>query len=102
MFMAVLLGTEMSLRFHGLPALWTDWTAARNNFRTPARKLADLFARAPKADSRGRFGIGIFTKQFLGKDDDAVAFFVVTEANFTHTKERVHGGMDAHDFFHVV
>jgi hypothetical protein len=61
-----------------------------------------LCARCPKADCAAFFGVLFFGEQFFGEDDDAVAVFVVAEADLTSAEERVNGRIDAHDFFHVI
>ena len=63
--MPVLLGAEVALGFHRLPALRTDWPAAVGDLRAPDGQMAGLLAVAPEAHHRGFFRVIAFEMSSL-------------------------------------
>ena len=60
MLMPILLGTKMSFRLDGLPALNTERSPTIDNFQSPACQAADLCPRAPKTHNASLFRGGVF------------------------------------------
>ncbi len=98
MTVPVLLRTEVSLRVHGLPTLWTDGPPMLDDFHPPASQGARLGTGTPKTNDCSFFGIIAIHQDFTSNNNDQITLFIISQADFSGSEDGFNRRVDAHVF----